>query len=475
MKIVKILLLFSTLLGNSVFIFGQSFCYTPSPLKAINLKSLILSPTPQPCKIYFVNVYIHRIDGNSGNGYSNSIDNTIISNLNSSFNSYGIFFSLSGSRRWADDYLSNSSTPKEAIASNIITNSLNSFQNNCINIYVLPSNSQMTAGFVPSENKKMLIIGGIRAITHCDPNSTINYELASGKVVAHEMGHCFGLIHTFQNNGDDGLSDTSIDNVQNQSCINPISCIFTSCSSCGISSNPTSQMTNFMSYTTPNCMSIFSPMQVDLMRYNLNTSQIDVVYQTQTTPNLQSMTRDGSVVVNTFNSIPSGYHTINTNLFPNLLTTNVSWVPNTSSVWWGISGVKNINAWIQPSSGQNMMFTVSASNICGSSTRNITFATQSGYMIYSTASIQNQMTIEFDNTINVDVLPQTISIVDEKDFDIEKSIDVKTSFKNKQFINGNKLFIDVKGLKRGVKIIRFEYMKDGKLIDFKTERVFFID
>ncbi|MFD3292432.1 hypothetical protein SKC35_01910 [Aquirufa sp. KTFRIE-69F] len=134
MKIVKILLLFSTLLGNSVFIFGQSFCYTPSPLKAINLKSLILSPTPQPCKIYFVNVYIHRIDGNSGNGYSNSIDNTIISNLNSSFNSYGIFFSLSGSRRWADDYLSNSSTPKEAIASNIITNSLNSFQNNCINI-----------------------------------------------------------------------------------------------------------------------------------------------------------------------------------------------------------------------------------------------------------------------------------------------------------------------------------------------------
>ena len=85
------------------------------------------------------------------------------------------------------------------------------------------------------------------------------------------------------------------------------------------------------------------------------------------------------------------------------------------------------------------------------------------------------MIIEFDNTINVDVLPQTISIVDEKDFDIEKSIDVKTSFKNKQFINGNKLFIDVKGLKRGVKIIRFEFMKDGKLLDFKTERVFFID
>ena len=73
---------------------------------------------------------------------------------NSGLMDNGWAYSISGSRRWADDYLSNSSTPKEAIASNIITNSLNSFQNNCINIYVLPSNSQMTAGFVPSENKK---------------------------------------------------------------------------------------------------------------------------------------------------------------------------------------------------------------------------------------------------------------------------------------------------------------------------------
>ena len=68
-------------------------------------------------------------------------------------------------------------------------------------------------------------------------------------------------------------------------------------------------------------------------------------------------------------------------------------------------------------------------------------------------------------------LQENISLKPFNDF----GIDVKTSFKNKQFINGNKLFIDVKGLKRGVKIIRFEFMKDGKLLDFKTERVFFID
>ena len=92
------------------------------------------------------------------------------------------------------------------------------------------------------------------------------------------MGHCFGLIHTGKFNGDDGLSDTSIDYVLKSECVNPNNCQFVNnCSSCNVASNPTTNMTNFMSLTVPPCMSVFSPMQVDLMRNTLNYSIASVV------------------------------------------------------------------------------------------------------------------------------------------------------------------------------------------------------
>lgn len=464
--------------------YSQSFCFSPTTAKATSSTTVSTSTTTQSCKLYWIRVYIHRINGATGNGYTSSINNIIISNLNESFKNYGMFFTLSGSRDWNDNTYGNPSTPKESLAS-IETSPNNNFQTNAINIYVLPSNSDMKAGFVPAGNKKMLIIGGIRPVTHCQPNTTINYEMSTGRVIAHEMGHCFGLIHTFQNNGDDGLSDTPKDYVNNQYCIdvsliNGIpKCTFNPCSNCGISSNPTTSMTNFMSYTTPNCMSVFSPMQVNLMRYTLNNSHSNVVSQIQTTPNLQAMTRDGSVTVSTVNSITSGYHTIASNLDPNTLIANMTWTPNTSSVWWGMSGTKNTNAWIQPNAGQSVMFNIGAKNVCGTSTRNVTFTVQSAYKIYSTANISNQMIIEFDNVTYLESLPQTITISDEKGAKHEKTIEMKDIFNKKQFVNENQLIIDVKKLKRGVKIVRFDYVKSTEKnandSESKTERVIFVD
>ncbi len=64
----------------------------------------------QECKLYWINVYIHRVNGN-GYGYTSSIDNTIISNLNSSFNQYGFYFQLSGSRDWQNNFYANPNTP----------------------------------------------------------------------------------------------------------------------------------------------------------------------------------------------------------------------------------------------------------------------------------------------------------------------------------------------------------------------------
>ena len=55
----------------------------------------------------------------------------------------------------------------------------------------------MSGGFVPSEDEQILLVDGIKVVTHCQNLETIVYEITIFGVVIHEMGHYFGLIHTF--------------------------------------------------------------------------------------------------------------------------------------------------------------------------------------------------------------------------------------------------------------------------------------
>lgn len=64
-----------------------------------------------------------------------------------------------------------------------------------------------------------MVVAGTISVSHCSGGST-SYEIPMGQVVSHEMGHCFGLVHTRQSGGD-GISDTSVDYVQNNECVNP--------------------------------------------------------------------------------------------------------------------------------------------------------------------------------------------------------------------------------------------------------------
>ncbi len=253
--------------------FCQGFCLT-KPIQPTKKSPSSQRIASQPCKLYTIRVYVHRVMSNGGNGYNNGVEYTIINNLNGALNSFGLFFVLSGSRTWYDDLYGSSNTGPLALEG-LPNSPSNGFQNNAINIYVLPQNSQISGGFVPFTNKQVLMIGGTRTVSHCQNPGNVSYEIATSKVVCHEMGHCFGLIHTFDNNGDDGIDDTPTDNVNNdaggQGCINTSNCQFTgSCSSCSLPSNPTTNMNNFMSYTIPSCMSYFSVGQLDKMRENLN-------------------------------------------------------------------------------------------------------------------------------------------------------------------------------------------------------------
>lgn len=63
--------------------------------------------------------------------------------------------------------------------------------------------NSFNGGFVSSENKQIIVVpqilvaGGTKVVTHCQNPETIVYEITISGVVIHEIGHYFGLIHTF--------------------------------------------------------------------------------------------------------------------------------------------------------------------------------------------------------------------------------------------------------------------------------------
>ena len=234
----------------------------------------------QSCKIFWINIYIHRISKNwdEANGYNSSIDRDIMNNLNSSFNQYGLYFKQSGSRDWLTEIYGDPES-QGIILSGIFDNPESLQHADAIDIYLLPADSRISGGFVPSSNKKVMVIGGTRTVDDCT-GKTVLYEVVPTKVVSHEMGHCLGLPHTF-----DTSLGTAIDYVTENACVNPVTCQFVSnCSNCNVSSNPTLNMNNFMSYTIPNCMSVLSDEQVSLMRETLDNTMTSVVERSQGLP-----------------------------------------------------------------------------------------------------------------------------------------------------------------------------------------------
>jgi len=363
-KFLRHLWILSLLLSLPSLVISQNFCLSEPTINKQRKESKRGLENLQPCKIYWISVYLHRIQGfgNDWQDYGADIDTKIIRNLNSTFNEYGFYFQLTGARDWFTNTYSD--PDRHAFTLLGIFDDPGSFQHDdAIDIYLLPLNSKINGGYVPGNNKKVMLIGGSRQVDHCSGGST-SYQIAATKVVSHEMGHCLGLPHTFEES-----IGTAIDYVRENACVNPSTCEFVNnCEDCNVSNNPTLNMNNYMSYTVPDCMSVFTDEQVNQMRENLNTSMESVVSKSQGMPADISGDIAGPSEVSTgsvvwFN-IPD--HTEGVEIF--------TWsIPN-GFLTTGDETGNIIQAWIGPTA-ENGNIGVRKTNLCGSSSEKFKYIT----------------------------------------------------------------------------------------------------
>ena len=154
----------------------NSFCNTPS-----NIPDALsgIYPLASASNTYVVRIAVHLVRKNNGMGGLNYNQlNIALNYLKSAFEPHGICFSLYKINEiWDDNVYYNANLGQLKI--------LNSTPN-AIDIY--PNDStQWNQGQADSIPSKAFLVGG----------SFINSSLSLSYVIAHEMGHCLGLYHTF--------------------------------------------------------------------------------------------------------------------------------------------------------------------------------------------------------------------------------------------------------------------------------------
>ncbi|GIV29996.1 MAG: hypothetical protein KatS3mg028_1062 [Bacteroidia bacterium] len=273
---------------------------------------------------YLIRISVHIVRKSNGNGgiTNNELLNSL-AYLKQAFEPYGICFSLSNvDEIWNDYVYFNSDLGQLKILKST---------SNAIDIYIGDSTvwNQGQADNIPG---KAFLIGG----------KLFGNKLANSYVIAHEMGHCLGLFHTFHGlcepgcpelvNGSncitcgDFVCDTPADPQQFQTVkTGANSCVWAGIT-CGISNVDANNQSyqpdpyNIMSYTIPECMQYFTNGQATRMKLYLTNSTLlqSVIIPNNYTKIMLSLTGTQNITYAALSKII--FKSVSANFFPGILT-----------------------------------------------------------------------------------------------------------------------------------------------------------
>lgn len=282
----KVLLLLCALSGFATPAFSQSWCatpFTPSklPASAYTNTNRVARPngTTANTTCYYVRVFFHLVRNSNGSGgQPTSVIAQEMNFLTATYASHQIYFVNAGS----DEILNTN------FQNDIDQNKYNAIVNtqvasNALNVYLLDNSSNFNQGLA---NDRAVVIGG----------SVVGQNLTPSAVVAHELGHCLGLYHTFEYRmGDELVDGSNCLTAGDLVCDTPAESRaynFTENSSCvytagyqdanGQTYNP--DLRNVMDYMRPSCLEHFTDGQSDRMKATIANSSVLVPF-ISTTPN----------------------------------------------------------------------------------------------------------------------------------------------------------------------------------------------
>jgi|GEM_PF-6938881 len=295
-----LIVIFGIVLWSGNFkLMGQSdstFCRTNSKFSEpiTNSNSTNFS-TIAPITMRIFAHFIRRNDGTGG--ISPSEFATIINNLENVFSPHSICLSLEGTANILSTNLYGQAPASDVTWATVQSMGGITLSTRAINIFFFPNDETSFAGvFDPDPGaggnagaiiSTVITIGGMYDLPGVDPQFE-DIEINLTNVVAHELGHCFGLLHTHDATyGYELVNNSNCSSAGDLICDTPADpmiqgeVISGDCNWAYYGSNydenwmlynPDTE--NIMSYSTPACLHHFSPLQGQRMRSTIIGSSV---------------------------------------------------------------------------------------------------------------------------------------------------------------------------------------------------------
>jgi len=478
----RIILLTAILISIADFSFGQMFCGTPvptvDPLRHVN------SNTARTASFncYTVNVYFHLVNRTNGTGGQNaSVINTVMTNLANAYNAQGIWFNKTGNDVINNDayYAAGFTNGPSALFNQLIATNV---QANSLNIYLLGDAAPFVGGSAGSVPSSSCVIGGSYSAANGFPNAGSSVQpFVPSFVVAHEVGHCMGLLHTFETSlGAELVNGSNCTTAGDLVCDTPAespSYAFQDNSSCqwvvsysdGNGQTYTPDAANIMNYVRPSCMNYVTNGQGTRVRTTIGSSAVLSPVATLGVPQLPTLTLNFNPTPICVNQSLNGIASPTTGLRFGYAT--ITWTANTPT-YLAVDGNGNgvqITGVKKTATGSYATFSANASfALCGTSSTTtwgsiVTPACGGGGTTRVSISAfpnpaTNQLTIASTSSLDSETsdfgsMPDLASVVSTSNFSA-RLINMVGSVVAEGECNNGLLIIDTSHLTKGIYYLR---------------------